>query len=277
MKALKKAARRLSNRHKSSAVKLGFDGEKYKAASTHQKEWGAKLIAELKLSGTEHVLDLGCGDGALTSQLASLVPKGRVVGIDFSQSMIEVARQHAQSNLSFVLLDIRQLAIDNEFDVVFSNATLHWIKDHENLLRRVFCALKPNGFLRFNFAGDGNCKTFIQVVQEVMASSHYADCFREFDWPYYMPKMEDYRALAGQIDFSELRVWAENADRFFPDTDAMIRWLDQPSLLPFLPCVAATQRDAFRADVVGRMIRETRSEDGRCFESFRRINIFARR
>lgn len=66
-------------------------------------------------------------------------------------------------------------------------------------------------------------------------------------------------------------------NRFFPDTDAMIRWIDQPSLLPFLPCVVAAQWDAFRADVIARMIRETRQEDGRCFETFRRINVFARK
>ncbi len=122
--------------------------------------------------------------------------------------------------------------------MVFSNATLHWIKDHTNLLRRVHRALRPGGVIRFNFAGDGNCSTFVRVVQEVMACRQYADYCCEFEWPYYMPKVDDYRALAGQIEFSDLRVWGENADRFFPDTDAMIRWIDHPRLLPFLPFVA---------------------------------------
>ncbi|MCI0541434.1 MAG: methyltransferase domain-containing protein [Verrucomicrobiales bacterium] len=258
-------------------MNLGFDGDKYRAASTHQKEWGTKLIAELKLKGTEHVLDLGCGDGVLTSQLAALVPRGGVVGIDFSQSMIDAASQHRQSNLRFELLDISQLANEDEFDVVFSNATLHWVRDHANLLRRVFCALKREGVLRFNFAGDGNCSTFIRVVREVMAAPQYADYFRDFEWPYYMPRIDDYRALASQFEFRELKVWGENADRFFPDTEAMIRWIDQPSLLPFLPCVVATQRDGFRAQVIARMISETKKDDGRCFEAFRRINVFARK
>ena len=61
-----------------------FDGKKYTAASTHQKEWGAKLIHELSISGTEKILDLGCGDGALTAQLAALTPQGAVLGIDAS-------------------------------------------------------------------------------------------------------------------------------------------------------------------------------------------------
>ncbi len=69
-----------------------FDGEKYKAASTHQKEWGNDLISQLSLKGSEAILDLGCGDGVLTGQLALLVPEGTVLGIDSSVGMIETAK-----------------------------------------------------------------------------------------------------------------------------------------------------------------------------------------
>jgi trans-aconitate methyltransferase len=183
-------------------MNYGFDGEKYRAASTHQKEWGAKLIAELNLAGTEHVLDLGSGDGALTAQIASLVPQGQAVGVDSSRSMIEVARRHEQPNLHFELLDINALSYVEQFDVVFSNATLHWVKDHRRLLGQVFAALKPGGMVRFNFAADGNCATFNRMVQELMASDKYARYFQGFEWPWYMPKLEEYQALASQFAFS---------------------------------------------------------------------------
>ena len=65
-----------------------FDGEKYKKASRHQKEWGNKLISSLQLKGNEAILDLGCGDGILTEQLSLLVPNGYVLGIDASVGMI---------------------------------------------------------------------------------------------------------------------------------------------------------------------------------------------
>ena len=68
-----------------------FDGEKYKKASRHQKEWGNSLIAELSLRGNEAILDLGCGDGGLTEELAQAVPEGNVLGIDASAGMIETA------------------------------------------------------------------------------------------------------------------------------------------------------------------------------------------
>jgi len=254
-----------------------FDGKQYTQASAHQKQWGAKLISELVLRGDEQILDLGCGDGALTAQLAESVPQGGVVGIDSSRSMIETARERRGHNVQFELMDINQLDFREQFDVVFSNATLHWIKDHRNLLARVVRSLKDNGAVRFNFAGDGNCSNFNRVVRELMNRAEYAPYFRSFAWPWYMPGVEEYRSLAGQLRFSELKVWGENADRYFPDTDAMIRWIDQPSLVPFLVQVDPLDRARFRGEVIQRMVTATRQSDGRCFETFRRINLLARK
>src|SRR4051794_38490709 len=107
-----------------------FDGKHYERVSTHQKEWGAKLIAELNLRGDERILDLGCGDGALTAQLAALVPDGEAVGLDGSPGMLAAAKRHAAKNLRFVHQDINSLEFAEPFDVIFSNATLHWILDH---------------------------------------------------------------------------------------------------------------------------------------------------
>lgn len=257
-----------------SATALGFDGEKYRQASTHQKEWGTKLIAELQLSGCERILDLGCGDGALTAQLASRVPRGEVVGIDSAPSMIAAASRQTRPNLRFELLDMRRLDCEEQFDVVFSNSALHWVKEHHNLLRRVLRALKPGGFARFNSPADGNCSTFNRTVQQVMAQPAYALGFRDFEWPWYMPTPRGYRRLASQLPCRELQVHGEIADRFFPDAGTMIRWIDQPCLVPFLPYVAPADRGSFRAEVIERMVQATRQPDGRCFELFRRIHVF---
>ena len=88
-----------------------FDGKKYQKASAHQKEWGMKLIAGLKLKGHEHILDLGCGDGILTAQLAELLPEGGVLGMDASQGMIDVALPKERDNLRFRRLDSNALDI----------------------------------------------------------------------------------------------------------------------------------------------------------------------
>lgn len=254
-----------------------FDGKKYEKASSHQKEWGEKLIAELELQGTERILDLGCGDGTLTVQLSKLVPNGEVVGIDSSLGMIEAAEPKRGGNLRFSLMDINNLEFDQEFDVVFSNATLHWVKDHRRLFKNVHGILCSGGVARFNFAGDGNCAYFFKVIRESMALSGFVKYFKEFTWPWYMPTIEDYQALVKDAGFHCADVWGENADRFFPDTETLIKWVDQPSLVPFITCIAGQDKSSFRDFVFRRMIEETNQADGTCFETFRRINLLARK
>jgi trans-aconitate methyltransferase len=254
-----------------------FDGKKYTAASAHQKEWGAKLIQELSISGTERILDLGCGDGVLTAQLAALAPQGAVVGIDASYGMIEAAKSHQAENLSFEVRDINGLDFESEFDIIFSNATLHWIKNHEALLGNAFRALKSGGILKFNFAGDGNSANFFSAVKDTINLPQFARHFSDFEWPWFMPTIEEYELLGQSIPFTESRVWGENADRFFADTETMIKWIDQPSLVPFMKLVPDEQKIDFRQFVIDRMIQKTRQVDGRCFETFRRINLVAKK
>jgi trans-aconitate methyltransferase len=254
-----------------------FDGKKYEIASVHQKEWGTRLIAELNLQGTERILDLGCGDGTLSARIADLVPKGEVVGIDASRGMIAAAQSKVRNNLRFLLMDINELNDVEQFDVIFSNATLHWIKDHRRLFLNVSRALVRDGILRFNFAGEGNCSHFFSVIREAMAGPEFAIHFTGFAWPWYMPSVEEYSALMDASEMKNGRVWGEVADRYFSDSEEMIKWIDQPSLVPFLAYLPESVKPRFREYVINRMIEETQQDDGRCFETFRRINVFAQK
>lgn len=145
-------------------TKYPFDGKEYEKSSQCQSEWGNALIAELNLKGNEAILDLGCGNGLTTKELARRVLYGKVRGIDSSWSMLEAAKAHKTTNMELLLLDINEMAFDNVFDVVFSNAALHWVLDHEKLLKNVYNALKQNGFMRIQFAGDGNCPNLIEEL-----------------------------------------------------------------------------------------------------------------
>ena len=257
---------------------LEFDGRKYRRASAHQREWGRGLIEKLGLAGHESILDLGCGDGTLTKELAACVPHGRVLGIDASQGMIAAACQLESANCTFRLQDINALDAAQEYDVIFSNATLHWIKDHEALLHNAHRALKPGGFIRFNFAGEGNCAHLFRVVRRIMTEPAFAPGFAQFEWPWFMPSVNEYETLVTRSAFRDAKVWEQNADRHFDNTDALVAWIDQPSIVPFLQHLQeAALKTAFRDAVVDTMIRETRQPDGTCFETFRRVNVYAER
>jgi trans-aconitate methyltransferase len=251
----------------------GFDGERYKKVSGHQKEWGDRVIAGLSLRGDERVLDLGCGDGVLSEKLASIVPNGSVLGIDSSESMISTAKKLERSNLKFRQMDINALDFKDEFNVIFSNAALHWIKDHKLLLKNASVCLEKFGIVRFSFAGDGNCSNFIAVVKEVIADPGYSKYFTYFEWPWYMPTASEYEKLVSS-NFNDVSVWVENTDRHFTKEE-LIGWIDQPSILPFLRYINGPDRSRFRDKVVRRMLERTGQEDGMYFETFRRINVRA--
>ncbi len=252
-----------------------FDGDKYKKASSHQKEWGSRILSELKLSGSEAILDIGCGDGYLTQKLSGLVPQGYALGIDASKGMIETAKKSESGNLSFRIEDINKIQFKNEFDVIFSNATLHWIKNHKKLLSNCFRALKNNGYIRFNFAGQGNCSFFYKVIKEVLTLKDYQKYFKNFEWPWYMPDINDYKKLVINSSFRNIQIWEENADRYFPDEASLIKWIDQPSIVPFISLVQEKDKEKFRETVISKMTHETEQDNGTYFETFRRINVLA--
>ena len=255
-----------------------FDAKKYERASAHQQSWGERLIDELAIKGDERILDLGCGDGRLTARLAERVPQGHVLGIDASRNMIDQAqRSHVRTNLEFRQMDINAIAFEGAFDIVYSNATLHWVKDHRRLLANIHKALRAGGMARFNFAGEGNCTNFIEVVRRTMAEEPFAACFQDFEWPWFMPSVREYEELLAESRLSKAEVWLENADTVFANDTALTGWIDQPSLVPLVAHLQGIDKQRFRDTVVSRMLDRARQADGTFIERFRRINVRAAR
>ena len=254
---------------------LDFDGRKYRQASAHQKQWGHGVIEGLALRGDETILDLGCGDGVLTAQLARLVPRGAVLGIDASPGMIATATQLTAPNLSFRCLDMAAMDFTAQFDLIFSNAALHWVPGHPRLARASLAALRPGGVIRWNFGGRGNCANLIASLREVMARPPYDGLFADFAWPWTMPGRDEYAALLDEAGFRDVHVELENRDRLFADADELIAWMDQPCLVPFLAHLPSPERAGFRTLVIDRMLSRSRHGDGRCFETFRRLDVTA--
>src|SRR5208282_2776141 len=131
----------------------------YAANSVVQQSWARELIAKLNLRGDEQILDVGCGDGKVTAEIARAVPRGSVTGVDASAEMIGFARKTFPSgrfpNLKFQIADARKICFKKKFTVLFSNAALHWVDDHEEFLRGAASALIPGGRLVVSCGGRG--------------------------------------------------------------------------------------------------------------------------
>jgi trans-aconitate methyltransferase len=254
-----------------------WDGHDYERQSAHQRAWGRGLIDELRFRGHERILDLGCGDGSLTRQLAERVPNGWVLGVDAAPEMLEAAEAKRLPNTTLRCLNIDALTSAGEFDLVFSNAALHWVHDHATLLVNVYRALRPGGVLRAQFGGGANCPNLVACVRRQMTAPPYAEALRSFRWPWRFFSVPEYERLLRVSSFAEWRTWLEERDHAFPTTDALVGWIDNPCLIPFLQALPAALRKPFRTAVVEAMLHATRRSDGVCVEQFRRLNVWARR
>lgn len=256
-------------------MEKGFDGRKYEKFSQPQQDWGSRMMDELDLHGDECILDIGCGNGLLTEKLAMRVPDGRVIGIDSSASMLEQAKSHKAENMEFRLLDIETMIFEDEFDVVFSNAALHWIMDHPRVLDMIYKSMKKGGIMRAQFAGEGNCKNLSDVLMEAISSHEFKADFSSFEWPWYMPGKAEYEELLRSAGFEQYRVWIENADRSFPDEDSFVGWIEQPGIVPFVSVLPEGRTSVFRDVVVEKAKKVAEQSDGTFFEFFRRLNVYA--
>ncbi|MDE6735479.1 MAG: class I SAM-dependent methyltransferase [Desulfovibrio sp.] len=116
-------------------------------------EYGKGLLEFVTPDAQQAILDVGCGTGTLTAELA--LRAGRVIGIDASPEMIVAARR-SFPQLEFLVADALELPFENQFDVVFSNAVFHWLPDHDRLLKNIRRALTPGGRLVCEFGAQGN-------------------------------------------------------------------------------------------------------------------------
>ncbi len=144
----------------------------YARHSQGQEILARELITSLKLRPQEHVLDIGCGDGRMTAEIARMVPQGRVVGIDRSAEMVAHAAQHfVLPNLSFRTADAAALPFHDEFDVVYSSAVLHWVQDHKAALAGIARSLRPGGRCLLQMGGKGNVGEMIQAFERAGAKA----------------------------------------------------------------------------------------------------------
>jgi trans-aconitate 2-methyltransferase len=135
-----------------------WDARTYDRVADPMTRWGAAVLDRLPLDGDERVLDAGCGTGRVTELLAARLPRGRVVALDGSASMIEAAKERLApfgDRIEYVVADLgRPLPLDSPVDAIVSTATFHWVPDHDALFGNLAAVLPPGGRLVATI-GDG--------------------------------------------------------------------------------------------------------------------------
>ena len=165
-----------------------WDAAEYSRRSGLQEAMAQEVLALLDLKGSERVLDVGCGDGKITAEVANRVPRGEVLGVDASQDMITFASSHfgpaVRPNLRFEVADARRLPFKNEFDLVISFNALHWVPEQDAAIRSIRSAMRSDGRALLRLVPAGERKSLENVIEETRLSSRWVAYFREFRDPY---------------------------------------------------------------------------------------------
>lgn len=246
-----------------------WDAALYDRRHSFVYERGADLLALLEPKSGERILDLGCGTGQLTAQIAAA--GAQVHGIDASGEMIAQAQQN-HPQLSFEIADATRFRAGEPFDAVFSNAVLHWVKPPEDAVRSIAAALKPGGRFVAEFGGRGNVAQIVAAASKAVSAALARDAGDVNPW--YFPSNGEYATLLEQAGL-EVR-YAVLFDRPTPleeGEQGMANWLRMFGA----PCFAAI-RPADRERVLQQAVDHARPalwNGGRWTADYRRLRIVA--
>jgi trans-aconitate 2-methyltransferase len=208
-----------------------WDAATYDRVADPQEEWGLEVLGRLELRGDETALDAGCGSGRVTRHLVERLPQGRVIGIDAAPSMIEHAREALGDKATLINADLagltpealRDAAGVDGVDVVFSNATFHWIPDHEALFSSLHSVLRPGGRLVAQCGAEGNVQAFGDVVERVADEAPFAEHLAGWERPWNFSSREDAQRRLAAAGFDPAECWITDFEAAPEDPRAFMR------------------------------------------------------
>ncbi len=213
-----------------------WDAKDYEKNSTQQRQWAQELLQKLDLRGDETILDVGCGDGKITAEIAALLSNGSITGVDLSEEMISLASQRFPSqdypNLHFQKEDAAKLPFEAEFTVVFSNAALHWISDNRPVVKGISRSLKPGGRILLQMGGQGNAAEIVAVLEKMIRSEKWSEYFKDFSFPYGFFSPQEYRVWLNEAGLKPGRVELIPKDMVHPGPAGLAGWL-RTTWLPY--------------------------------------------
>ncbi|MFY0254344.1 class I SAM-dependent methyltransferase [Chitinophaga sp. 30R24] len=196
-----------------------WNADLYKEKYAFVFEYGNSLIDWLQPKSGEVILDLGCGTGELTAQLGQT--GARVTGIDASATMIASAKEHFPE-VDFEVADATAFSLPQQFDGIFSNATLHWVREKEQAIERMYAHLRKGGRLVLEMGGKGNVQHILTSLEKAMEQRGYT-----YTLFWYFPSPAEYITLLEKAGFRIDRVhYFDRPSRLTDPETGIVNWLE---------------------------------------------------
>lgn len=259
---------------------MRWDPHMYDAVKAPQVEAGRDLIKLACVKIDDSILDIGCGTGKLTLDLARLAPEGKVTGIDPSEDMLRKAADVSAQvpNISYVKGRAQDMDYNGRFDLAFSNSALQWIKEPEGqrtVIERTFRALRPEGRIAFQMPSMDFCREFFEYADRAIKANGLERYFSGFEIPWHFPSVKQYEAMLLDAGFTDANVFYKNYRLVFKSVKEVLDWLSSAGLRPYLAMLPEAEQGYFKY-AFAMEFENNRTAKGIELD-FRRLFIFAGR
>jgi trans-aconitate 2-methyltransferase len=231
----------------------GWNADAYHRVSGPQVAMSEAVIDRLDLRGDETVLDAGCGSGRVTRLLLDRLPHGRVIAVDADAQMVARAREELQGAPADVRqADVEHVRLDDgeQVDAVFSNATFHWVPDHDALFASLAAALRCGGRISAQCGGAGNVAAVHEAALQAGADAGLADRFAGWPMPWNFQGPEQTEARLHSAGFQDVRCWLQP---WPAKPDEPRAYLETVCLGPHLERLAPDEHERFLDAVMHRL------------------------
>ena len=254
---------------------MKWDAKKYDSVKAPQVDAGRELIALANVRETDSILDLGCGTGKLTFELARLAMKGTVTGIDTSGEMLDEARKRCNSckNVSLKQFPAQSIKFTGEFDLVFSNSAVHWIREQQLVAGLIYKSLKDRGRIAFQLPAKDFCTEFFEYTGNAIDSLDIGEFYKNWETPWYFPSKNEYKSILNNAGFGNINVYYRDYVLVFDNINEVIGWWCSAGLRPFLERLPEKEQEHFKY-AFAMNFENNRTDRGIEF-GFRRIFAFA--
>jgi trans-aconitate 2-methyltransferase len=219
------------------AAARDWDARTYDRISDPHQDWAEQVLDRLSLRGDETVMDAGCGSGRVTVRLLQRLPRGRVFGVDASPAMLAVAREQLTvygDRVTLLQADLSGVRLPEPIDAVFSNATFHWIPDHQALFNNLASLLRPGGRLVAQCGGAGNIDAMRRFADRVLAQEQFCSRRTGLPRPWQFAGPQETRTRLEAAGFTEIETWLMPEPAVLPDREAFVTFLETVILGPYL-------------------------------------------
>ncbi|MHA1380816.1 MAG: class I SAM-dependent methyltransferase [Candidatus Helarchaeota archaeon] len=221
----------------------------YDSKSYVQFELGMKVMDMLKIKDGENILDIGCGTGRLTVEIAKRTPSGLVIGLDNNQEMINKAKDNLKkvsfSNIRYINENILDYKPEFQFHAIFSNSALHWILKTQDVFQKIFDILLPEGRVSAQMAAKGGMNEHMGLFLYPIKTLNLSKFYRDWQYPIQLINPKKLRRILDSIGFTDIEVQKVDQKIPFDSPEELIVFLRTAALVPILSQLPPAKIDEY--------------------------------